>query len=50
MTAMISKQAVQLGEVQETMLVPLYCRAIETGKKRPILNDPKACAWRSLSP
>ena len=39
---MVSKQAVQLGRVQETMLVPLYCRAVETRRKRPILKDPKA--------
>ena len=42
MTAMVSKQAVQLGRVQETMLIPLYCRAVETRKRRPILKDPKA--------
>jgi O-methyltransferase involved in polyketide biosynthesis len=39
---MASKQSVQLGRVQETMLVPLYARAVETRRKRPILNDPKA--------
>lgn len=32
----------QLGEVQETLLIPLYGRATETGKRRPILRDPKA--------
>lgn len=36
------KQPVRLGPVQETMLVPLYARAVETVRKRPILNDPKA--------
>lgn len=36
------KQAVQLGPLQETMPAPLYARALETVRKRPILNDPKA--------
>ncbi len=39
---MASKQSVQLGQLQETMLVPLYLRAIETLRKHPILKDPKA--------
>jgi O-methyltransferase involved in polyketide biosynthesis len=39
---MVSKQTVHLGRVQETMLVPLYARAVETRRKRPILEDPKA--------
>jgi O-methyltransferase involved in polyketide biosynthesis len=39
---MVSKQPVQLGQLQETMLVPLYLRAIETLRKHPILKDPKA--------
>ncbi|RDI61331.1 O-methyltransferase involved in polyketide biosynthesis [Nocardia pseudobrasiliensis] len=34
--------AAQLGEVQETLLIPLYGRATETGKPRPMLRDPKA--------
>jgi O-methyltransferase involved in polyketide biosynthesis len=37
-----SRQLVQLGQVQESMLVPLYARAVETRRKRPILKDPKA--------
>jgi O-methyltransferase involved in polyketide biosynthesis len=36
------KQSIQLGQVQETLLVPLYARALDSQKKRPILNDPKA--------
>ena len=36
------KRSVQLGKVQETLLVPLYARAIESRRKRPILYDPKA--------
>ncbi|MFI6368784.1 class I SAM-dependent methyltransferase [Nocardia sp. NPDC050630] len=34
--------ATRLGEVQETLLITLYGRAVETGKPRPILRDPKA--------
>ncbi|MGO9227931.1 MAG: class I SAM-dependent methyltransferase [Bryobacteraceae bacterium] len=36
------KQPIQLGRVQETLLVPLYLRALESRRKRPILDDPKA--------
>ena len=36
------KEKIQLGEVQETLLVPLYLRALESRRKRPILRDPKA--------
>jgi O-methyltransferase involved in polyketide biosynthesis len=39
---MVSRQSIQLGQVQETMLVPLYARAVETVRKRPILKDAKA--------
>jgi len=39
---MPSKRSIQLGEVQETMLIPLYARAIESRKKRSILYDRKA--------
>jgi len=39
---MASKQSIQLGTVQETLLVPLYARAVDTRRKRPILNDRKA--------
>ena len=41
---MASRQSIQLGQVQETMLVPLYARAVETLRKHPILKDPKAVA------
>lgn len=37
-----SRQSVQLGAVPETLLVPLYARAAESRRKRPILNDSKA--------
>ena len=39
---MTSKQAIQLGQVQESLLVPLYARALDSRKKHPILNDAKA--------
>jgi O-methyltransferase involved in polyketide biosynthesis len=38
----VVRQPVQLGRVQETALVPLYARAKESRRKRPILEDPKA--------
>jgi O-methyltransferase involved in polyketide biosynthesis len=34
--------SVQLGRVQETALVPLYARAVESRRKRPFLEDSKA--------
>src|ERR1035441_5061298 len=37
-----TRQSIQLGEIEETMLVPLYARAVETLKKRPVLKDSKA--------
>jgi O-methyltransferase involved in polyketide biosynthesis len=39
---MASRQSIQLGQVQESLLVPLYARAVDSLKKRPILKDPKA--------
>ena len=38
--------AVQLGAVQETLLVTLWARAVETEKRRPILADPKSVEIR----
>ena len=35
-------QSIQLGQVQESLLVPLYARAMDSLKKHPILKDPKA--------
>jgi O-methyltransferase involved in polyketide biosynthesis len=32
----------QLGEVQQTLFIPLAARAQETRRKRPVLHDPKA--------
>lgn len=32
----------QLGSVQQTLMIPLYGRAVETGKRRPLLRDPQA--------
>ena len=39
---MAGKHMVRLGEVQETLLIPLYGRADQTRKKRGVLRDPKA--------
>ncbi|MBA3550285.1 MAG: class I SAM-dependent methyltransferase [Nannocystis sp.] len=37
-----NRQAVVLGGVSETLMIPLWCRAIETERRRGILSDPKA--------
>jgi O-methyltransferase involved in polyketide biosynthesis len=42
MGGMSGKQQAQLGAVQETLFITLAARAKETGKKRPVLRDPKA--------
>jgi O-methyltransferase involved in polyketide biosynthesis len=42
MTSTMTKETVQLGTVQETLLITLWARAIEARKWRPILND-----WKS---
>ena len=39
---MASRQSVRLGAVPETLLVPLYARAVESRRKRPILDDSMA--------
>ena len=39
---MASRQSVRLGTVPETLLVPLYARAVESRRKHPILKDPRA--------
>jgi O-methyltransferase involved in polyketide biosynthesis len=39
---MEGKRQVRLGAVQETLFIPLAARARETGKKHPVLRDPKA--------
>ena len=36
------REQVELGQVQETLFIPLVGRAEETGRRRPILRDPKA--------
>lgn len=38
----VTRQTIRLGTVQETLLVPLYARAAESRRRRPILMDPKA--------
>ncbi|GAA4423394.1 class I SAM-dependent methyltransferase [Actinokineospora soli] len=39
---MSHKQQVVLGEVQETLLIPLYGRAVEARKPRSVLRDPRS--------
>ena len=39
---MPSKNSVRLGPVQETMLIPLLARALESRRRSPIVSDPKA--------
>ena len=36
------RDQVELGQVQETLFIPLAGRARETRRRRPILRDPKA--------
>ncbi len=35
---------VELGGVSETLMIPLWCRAVETERRRGLLHDPKAQA------
>ncbi|WP_181198084.1 class I SAM-dependent methyltransferase [Enhygromyxa salina] len=37
-------EPVVLGEVSETLMIPLWCRAIESERRRGLLHDPKAQA------
>lgn len=39
---MTTRQPLQIGEVQETLLIPLYGRAVESRKRKPLLRDDKA--------
>ncbi|MCT9081335.1 class I SAM-dependent methyltransferase [Streptomyces fulvoviolaceus] len=39
---MTQRRGADLGTVQETLLIPLYGRAVESRKKDPILTDPRA--------
>ncbi|MGE5410463.1 MAG: class I SAM-dependent methyltransferase, partial [Clostridiales bacterium] len=39
---MSDKTAIELGSVQLTLLLPLWGRAVETKKSRPLLKDPTA--------
>jgi O-methyltransferase involved in polyketide biosynthesis len=40
----MSGQNVRLGTIQETLLIPLYGRAVETRKPEAVLRDPAAVA------
>ncbi|HWO61942.1 MAG TPA: class I SAM-dependent methyltransferase [Umezawaea sp.] len=37
---MSDRRRIDLGPAQETLLIPLYGRAVETRKRRPLLSDP----------
>ncbi|GGO38217.1 class I SAM-dependent methyltransferase [Streptomyces lasiicapitis] len=39
---MAEKRRPELGTVQETLLIPLYARAVETRRQRELLHDPRA--------
>jgi O-methyltransferase involved in polyketide biosynthesis len=39
---MADRQRAELGAVQQTLFIPLAARARETGRRRPVLRDPKA--------
>jgi O-methyltransferase involved in polyketide biosynthesis len=38
----MSRTAPELGEVQETLLIPLYARACDAASRRPVLGDRRA--------
>ncbi|KUL31877.1 class I SAM-dependent methyltransferase [Streptomyces regalis] len=38
----MAQRGADLGTIQETLLIPLYGRAVENRKKDPILTDPRA--------
>jgi O-methyltransferase involved in polyketide biosynthesis len=42
MAGMADRVKAELGAVQETLFIPLAARARETGRRRPVLRDPKA--------
>ncbi|MEM6989215.1 MAG: class I SAM-dependent methyltransferase, partial [Myxococcota bacterium] len=35
-------RSVELGDVQETLLIPLLARAVETSRSNGLLEDPRA--------
>jgi O-methyltransferase involved in polyketide biosynthesis len=39
---MVLKQPVRLGATEETLLVPLFARALESQRKHPLVQDPRA--------
>jgi len=39
---MTARREVSLGALQETLLIPLYGRAVENRKPEPALRDPRA--------
>lgn len=39
---MTNKQQVALGDISETLMIPLWCRAVETERRRGLLSDRRA--------
>ena len=39
---MTNTRALALGDISETLMIPLWCRAIETQRRGGVLRDPKA--------
>ncbi|WP_293055143.1 class I SAM-dependent methyltransferase [Mycobacterium sp.] len=39
---MTSRTTLELGEIQETLLIPLYARACDAASRRPVLGDRRA--------
>jgi len=42
LVAVAKRKPIDLGTVQETLLIPLYGRAVESRKSEPVLRDPRA--------
>lgn len=38
----MSGTAAELGEIEETLLIPLYARACDAASRRPVLGDRRA--------
>ncbi|MFC0530952.1 hypothetical protein [Phytohabitans kaempferiae] len=36
------RAGVRLGAVQQTLMIPLYGRSVESRKRHPLLSDPRA--------
>lgn len=47
---MADSKELKLGSVQKTLLLPLWGRAVETLKEKPLLTDDKAVSIIKLPP